>query len=89
VLSTAAGCDGAAGTARPRPAYSARQDQFVPEVEELIDLDVATNVIVGSLAEDLLVDPKPVVAPREVVHLRRPAPADVQGKFHPPVGLLD
>jgi hypothetical protein len=41
----------------PGPAHPPGQGQFLPELQELVEVDEATDVVLVAFTEDLLVDP--------------------------------
>ena len=57
----------AANPVCPRPTHLARQHQLVPELEQLRGIDIEPHVIVGSLAQYLLVDAHPITSIGQVV----------------------
>jgi hypothetical protein len=66
---------------RPRLANRRRQHELVPELEEVVGVDVEAHVVLSSLAEHLLVDSSAVASVVEVVRERWPAPANVERKL--------
>lgn len=71
----------------PRPTDTPWKHESTPALEQDVDVDVATNVIVAALAKHLLVHARLVDRIIEVVGLRRSAPPDVGGKLHDARGL--
>ncbi len=51
----------------PCPTDSGRQHELVEHVPEIIGVDESSDVVIGALAEDLLVDAGPICAVRHVV----------------------
>jgi hypothetical protein len=78
----------AAEPRRPGAPHGRREHELVDEVAERVRVDVVAHVVVGSLAEDLLVHASSVGAVVEVVHQHRPAPANVEWELDPPGRLL-
>lgn len=64
-----------------------RKDELAPEASLLGCVDVEANVVLGSFAEDLLVDARSIGPLSEVVRDRRAAPANVKWKLDPSAGL--
>jgi hypothetical protein len=64
-----------------------RQDQVIPELKELVDINVETNVVLGPLSQDLFVDPRPVGPVVKVVRDEWSAPSDVEGQLDQPPRL--
>lgn len=58
-----------------------------PELDEVVDVHEAADVVLGSLGEDLLVDQCPVSAVAEVVAARWAAPPDPQWQLDDSLGL--
>jgi hypothetical protein len=73
-------CDTALTTepSGPRLPDRGRKNELVPEVAELVSVDVVAHVVFGTFAEDLLVDACPIGPIVEVVRDRRTAPANVK-----------
>ena len=61
----------------PCPPNGRRQDELVPELAELVGVNVEADVVFGAFPKDLLVDARPVGAVGQVVGQRRSAPTDV------------
>src|SRR5262249_20107660 len=66
---------------RPRLSNRRRQHELVPELDELVSVDVKAHVVFCSLAQDLLVHASPVGRVVEVVRDRRTAPTNVEWKL--------
>ena len=67
----------------PQPVHPGSPDlgwqyKVVEELAQLVGLDVETHVLLGALAQDLLIDAGPIATVGEVVRDGRPAPADVE-----------
>ncbi len=80
----------AAVTLNPvRPCAPNRRWQYelVPELEQLVGVDVKAHVVFGPLAQDLLVDAGPIGAVVEVVGEGWAAPANVERKLDSPARL--
>ncbi len=65
------------------------QHQLIPHVDEIINPNETTDVVLVSLTEDLLIDPRSLLPIREVVPARRPTPTDVHRQLDDPAGLFE
>lgn len=65
------------------------QHELIPHIDEIINPNETTDVVLVSLTEDLLVDPRSLLPIRKVVPARRPTPTDVHGQLHYPACLLE
>ena len=63
------------------------QDQFVPEVDKFVEAHEVPDIVLGPLAQHLLVDAGAVASPVEVVGPRRTAPSDVRRQLDDVDGL--
>jgi len=68
----------AVGASLPRPASPWGQHQFVDEPDELVNIDVESNVVLGAFAQNLLIDTDAVGSLPEVVGDRRIAPSNME-----------
>ena len=66
----------------PRPPDGRRQHELVPELEELVGVDVELHVVLRSLPKNLLVHPSPVHPVVQVIENRSAAPANVKRKLN-------
>ena len=66
----------------PSTANKPWQHEIIPKVEQLIDVNEKADVLCSALPQDLFVHPSVVAAVFKIVCLRRPTPADVQGKLN-------
>jgi len=73
----------------PGSAYIAGKNEFVPQIDELIGLNEASDVILVALTEDLLVHAGALLAIGKVVASNGTAPTNMQWQFHHTSGLLD
>jgi hypothetical protein len=64
-----------------------RQYELIEEIAQLLAVHVEADVVLGPLAEHLLVNPCTVGTGVEVIGDRRAAPTDVQGKLDPAARL--
>lgn len=70
--------------ASPRLPNGSRQHELIPQFEQLVGVHVKAHVVFGPLAQDLLVDARPVGAVVEVVAQGWAAPANVERKLDSP-----
>ena len=70
-------------TSLPRPSSPWRQHEFVEELDELTNLDVEPDIILGALAKNLLIDTDAVGSLPEVVGDRRIAPSNERSSTAP------
>jgi hypothetical protein len=61
----------------PGVAYISGKNELVPQIDQLVRLNEAANVILIALTEDLLVHAGALLAIRKVVAASGPAPTDM------------
>jgi hypothetical protein len=69
----------------PCPTDRGWQHKLVEHVQQIVGVDESSDIVVGSLAEDLLVDPRPIRSIRHVIHDNGLAPPNMQRQLDPPV----
>jgi hypothetical protein len=75
--------------AGPRSTNRPRQHEVIPKVEQVVDVDEKSDVLGGTLSQDLFVHPGAISTVIKVVFLRRSAPTNVQWKLDNPGCLGD
>jgi hypothetical protein len=78
----------------PQPVHPGSPDlgwqyKLIEELTQLVGLDVETHVVLGALAQDLLIDAGPIATVGEVVRDGRPAPADMERQLDLPLRLRE
>src|SRR5205085_5506535 len=65
------------------PCFSdcGRQDEFVPQLPQLVGVNVEAHVVLGALPEDLLVDAGPISSVVHVISDGWSAPANMERQF--------
>jgi hypothetical protein len=66
----------------PSTANKPWQHEVIPKFEHLVDVNEKADVLGSALPQDLFVHPSAIAPVVKIVCLRRPAPADVQGKLN-------
>jgi hypothetical protein len=59
----------------------ARDHQLIPEINQLIDVDDPSDILLGALQEDLFIDPGSISTDRKVVATLRAAPPNVRRQY--------
>jgi hypothetical protein len=54
-------------------------NEFVPELDQLIDIHIEADVLSSTFAQDLLINANPVLTDVKIVGFRRATPTDVGG----------
>lgn len=72
---------------RPRLTDRPGQNELVPHIDQLNDIDVEADVVGGALAQNLFVHSRSILAEVEVIGLRSPAPPNVDWQLDEPLGL--
>ncbi len=73
----------------PRLAYVPGQEQVIPQIDQILGPDEVADVVIGALAEDLLIYACSLLPIRQVLGAGRAAPSDVDRQLHNAAGLLD
>ena len=66
-----------------------RQDQLVPQIDEVVDSDESAYIVVVALTQHLLVHPSPVPPVSHVEHARWATPTNVERQLDDSDDLLD